>query len=1073
MAQTRSFLAVLALMLGAICMPALSAAQITTGGISGSVAGGDQGHLIGAQVTVRSSTTGFTRTVTTGSDGRYFVTGLEIGNYEVTARRLGFTPETKPLRVELGQTGRLDFNLAAQASQLSEVTVTGTTAGDLISPTRMGAQTTLTDSALRRSPSLNRNFTDFVGASPQVSQKGPGNSGGGQNNRFNAIQIDGSLANDVFGLSSTLQPGGQAGAKQISLEAIKEYQILLSPFDVRQGYFSGFMVNAVTKSGSNTLHGTGTYAVRNEKLERNVDYLRAAPFSVKQEGFWLGGPIIKDKVFFSIAPEFQQRSENAGGPYIGQPAGATVPPTATQAAVDSFTTILKSQYGYADPGNAGLKQNENPLSNMFARLDFISLPHDSRLVTRYNYVKAQQDILSRSSTRLNLSNNGYNFQSVTNSYLAQLFTSFTHGVSNEGLFGYTRIRDARILPIFAPFVVVSRVSKPGGGTGQVSAGSENSSQGNELDQDIIEFTDNVTIPMGAHRFTVGTKNEFYKVRNLFAQNSFGNYTFGTLDSLRNNTPSTTTLGIKLDQTDGAAHFSARTLGLYVQDEWQPTTNLNLSMGLRLDMPGLRSHPDVNPTIQTALGINTSEVPTSIKQWSPRIGFNWDVTGNQINQLRGGTGLFMSQPAYVWLSNLFGNSGVNGYGNLTCNNSPGLLAPQMPNAGTPNATNCKNASAVPAITVNTVDPNLKFPETWRSTLGYDRVLPGRVVATFEGIYTRAVYNFYYQNIGVVATPVGADRNGRVLYGDITSATSNVVVSRKPIPGTTPARFLGDVIALTNTATKDYSYSLTSQFTKRFSNSFEGSAAYTYARSYDVWDLTSSVAFSNWAFGRSYAGRQDAQDLYPSKWDVPHKVVFNGSYSFPTKTDVSLFFIGESGVPFEYVYGSDMNGDNGTANDLVYVPTDARNTSEIQFVTNGNLTPAMQADSVEAFITSHQCLNSQRGAIMLRNSCRTPWTKLLNLSARQSIPTLSGHNLILQLDIFNFLNLLNKKWGPQLLGSSNSPTLFTRVGWVQPTAGQPLKLVSGAQPTFRFTPFQQFSTTNASSNYALQLQVKYTF
>ncbi|HEY4954572.1 MAG TPA: carboxypeptidase regulatory-like domain-containing protein [Gemmatimonadaceae bacterium] len=1071
MAQTRSFLAVLALLFFAVSLPSFTLAQTTTGGISGSVAGGDQGHLIGAQVQIHNASTGFTRTVITDDAGRYFITGLEIGTYDITARRLGFVPDTKPLKVELGQTARLDFLLTAQASQLSEVLVTGHTSADLISPTRMGAQTTLTDSALRRTPSLNRNFTDFVGASPQVSQKGPGNSGGGQNNRFNAIQIDGSLANDVFGLSSTLQPGGQAGAKQISLEAIKEYQILLSPFDVRQGYFSGFMVNAVTKSGSNTLHGTGTYAVRNEKLERNVDYLRAAPFSQKQEGFWLGGPIIKDKVFFSVAPEFQQESAPASGPYIGQPAGATVPPAATQAAVDSFTNILKTKYGYADPGTAGLVTNTNPLANMFARLDFISLPHDSRLVTRYNYVKAQQDILSRSATRLGLSNNGYNFQSVTNSYLGQLFTSFNHGISNEALVGYTRIRDARLLPIFAPFVVISRVSKPGGGTGQVAAGSENSSQGNELDQDITEITDNITIPMGSHRVTIGTKNEFYKVRNLFSQNSLGNYTFGTLDSLINNTPATTTLGIKLDNTDGAARFTARTLGFYAQDEWQPTTNLNVSLGLRLDMPGLRNHPDSNATIQSALGINTTQVPTSAKQWSPRIGFNWDVTGDQVNQLRGGTGYFMSQPAYVWLSNLFGNSGVNGYGNLTCNNSPGLLAPQMPNAGTPNATNCKNATAVPSITVNTVDPNLKFPETWRSTLGYDRVLPGNIVGTIEGIYTRSVYNFYYQNIGVVDNPIGTDRNGRSLYGDITSATSNVVVSRKPIPGTT--RFLGDVIALTNTKTKDYSYSFTTQMVKRFSNSFEGSAAYTYARSYDVWDLTSSVAFSNWAFGRSYSGRQDDQTLYPSKWDVPHKVVFNGSYTFKTKTDVSLFFIGESGVPYEYVYGSDMNGDNGTANDLVYVPKDAHDPTEIQFVTNGNLTPAMQQDSVEAFITSHECLNSQRGTIMQRNSCRTPWTKLVNFSARQSIPTLSGHNVILQLDVFNFLNLLNKNWGPQLLGSSNSPTLFTRVGWVQPTAGQPLKLASGAQPTFRYTPFQQFSTTNASSNYALQLQLKYTF
>jgi hypothetical protein len=396
---------------------------------------------------------------------------------------------------------------------------------------------------------------------------------------------------------------------------------------------------------------------------------------------------------------------------------------------------------------------------------------------------------------------------------------------------------------------------------------------------------------------------------------------------------------------------------------------------------------------------------------------------------------------------------------------------MPNAGVANATNCKNSTAAPAITVNTVDPNLKFPETWRSTLGYDRLLPGNVVGTLEAIYTRSVYNFYYQNLGLLADPIGTDRNGRALYGDITSASSNVVVSRKPIPGT--SAFLGDVIALTNTNTHDYSYSFTGQLVKRFSNSFEGSAAYTYGRSYDVWDLTSSVAFSNWSFGRSYAGRQDAQELFPSKWDVPHKIVFNGSYTFRTKTDVSVFFIGESGVPFEYVYGNDMNGDNGSSNDLVYVPKDAHDPAEILFSQNGNLTPAMQADSVEAFISGHECLNSQRGTIMQRNSCRTPWTKLVNFSARQSIPTLSGHNLILQLDIFNFLNLLNKNWGSQLLGSSNSPALVTRRTWVQPTTGTPLKLASGAQGVFNFTPFQQFSTINASSNYALQLQLKYTF
>jgi len=1044
---------------------------VTTGAVSGTVMN-DQGQPVeSAQIEIVNRATGARSGTNSRSDGRYYIQGLEVGGpYTVTVRRIGFSPrDTSNIYVSLGQNLRLDMVLVTQATQLAGVQVLGASSAVMTS-SHKGVATTVTDSAIARLPTLNRNFTDFVALTPQISTKGPGNSGGGQNNRFNAIQIDGSVANDLFGLGSTGQPGGQAGAKQISLEAVKEYQVLLSPFDVREGNFTGALVNAVTKSGSNEVHGSATYADRSEKLERNVDYLRAAPFTVKQEGFWVGGPILKDKLLFSVAPEWQQQSAPASGPYIGQPANLVPKPPATQAGVDSLVNILTNQYGFSDPGNGALVKNENPLSNLFARLDLINLPVSSRLVARYNYVDAQQDIFSRSNTRLNLSNNGYNFRSTTNSYLTQLFSSMDNGQNNEFLIGLTKIRDKRLTPIQSPFVFISRTANPNGGTGQMSAGTENSSQGNELDQDIFEITDNYTIPVGNHRFTVGTKNEFFKVRNLFSQNSLGNFTFGTLDSLVNNTPSSATLGIKLDSTDGAARFNARTLGFYAEDEWQTTSRLSTTFGLRLDLPGLTSSPGLNLDVQNTLGITTTDVPRNVKQWSPRFGFNWDVTGDQRNQLRGGSGVFVGRPAYVWLSNLFGNSGVNGYGNLSCN---GLgRAPAMPNAGTTPPGNCLGALGAPAITANTVDPNLKFPSVWRSSLGYDRLLPWNVIGTFEALYTRSVSNFYYQNIGLVDEPIGTDRNGRALYGDIPSATGNPVPSRKPIPLTTPQRFLGDVINLSNTRTHDYAYSYTGQLQKRFSNSFEGSFAYTYGRSYDVWDVTSSVAFSNWSFGRSYSGRQDAQDLYPSKFDVPHRIVASGTYSFPSKTDLSFTFFGESGVPFEYVYGSDLNGDGSSGNDPVYVPTDAHLASEILFQQNGNLTPLMQQDSLEAFISAHECLNSQRGKIMLRNSCRTPWTKFMNVSVRQSLPTLRAQNFILQLDIFNFLNLLNKNWGAQDLGSSNSPSLLTRRSAVAVT-GQPLKWASGAQSVFIFSPFQQFNTKNPQSNYALQLQLKYAF
>ena len=1022
--------------------------------------------MVGAQVRALNHTTGARAGTLTNDAGRYYISGLETGGpYTLSVRRIGFAPrDSNDLFVSLGANVRVDFSMRTQAVSLAGVSVTVSKTGAIFSSSHTGVETTITDSSIARLPTLNRNFTDFVAISPQVSTKGPGISGGGQNNRFNAIQIDGAVANDLFGLSSTLQPGGLSGAKQVSIEAVKEYQVLLSPFDVRQGNFTGFLVNAVTKSGSNEFHSTGTYSTRNEKLERNVSYLRKAPFTQSQEGFWFGGPIIRDKLLFSVAPEFQQESAPQSGPYIGQPATQTPKPPATQAAVDSFVNILKSKYGFADPGSPGLITNKNPLANLFARIDLVNLPSNSRLVARYNYVKADQDVFgNRSNSRLGLSNNGYTISNSTNSGLAQLFSNFANGGLNEFALGYTKIDDIRKTPIQAPFVVISRVTSQQGGTGQLSAGTENFSQGNELNQDIFEISDNYTYPWGAHRFTIGTKNSFYKVRNLFSANSLGNFTFGTLDSLANNTPSFAQLGVKLDNTDGAAHFTARTISVYGEDEWQPRNNLNVVAGLRLDVPGLTSHPDLNSNIQSKLGINTTDVPKNVMQWSPRIGFNWDITGDQVNQLRGGTGAFTGQPAYVWLSNLFGNSGVNGFGSITCSGMG--KAPPMQAAGQALAPNCINSTGAPAITVNTVDPNLKFPQTWRSSIGYDRRLPWNLVATLEAMYTRSLYNFYYQNIGLTPNPIGTDRNGRVLYGDITSATSVIVPVRA-------AAGLGDVIALSNTKTHDYSYSYTAQILKRFSNNFEGQAAYTYGRSYDVWDLTSSIAFSNWQFGRSYAGRQDAQDLYPSKWDAPHRFVASGQYTLPTKTGVSLTWIGESGVPYEYVYGSDMNGDNSSANDLVYVPTNAHDTTQIRFQQNGNLTPAMQADSLENFIGGHPCLASQRGTIMKRNSCRSPWDKVVNMSVRQTLPEVQGKNFILQLDIFNFLNLLNKNWGARDFGSTNSPSLLTRRSYVA-APGHTLKVADLAQPVFIYNSINQFNVQNAASNYALQLQVKYSF
>lgn len=1046
----------------ALCFPSsrLAAQGVTTGAISGTVTSGSQ-PLEGARVEVRNVASGSRTGTVSRSDGRYYVQGLEVGGpYTVSIRRIGYAPQERTgLRVGLAQNVVVDFNLVQQATQLSGVNVTSTRENAILSPSHKGVSTLITDSSITRLPTLNRNFTDFVALTPQISTKGPGSSGGGANNRFNAIQIDGSVANDLFGLGSTGQPGGQANAKQIPLSAVKEYQVVLSPYDIRQGNFTGALINAVTKSGTNELHGEVFGTLRNEQMERDVPFLRAQPFSQNQFGLSLGGPIIRDRLHFFIAAEGQDQKQPASGPYFGQPASSVTPVPVSASDFARFQSILQSQYGYADIGNGERITRKNPLANGFARFDLENLPLNGRLAARYNYVNGKQDInTTRSATAFSASNNGYTFNSTTNSGLIQYFANFGSGASNEFLTGYTTIRDKRDVPIQAPFVTVRNVPNPSGGFTSLTAGTENSSQGNALNQDIFEITDNVTVPVGSHRITVGTKNEFFKVWNLFAQNSLGNYTFGSLDSLALGAPQSVQIGVKLDNSDGAARFNARTLGFYAMDEWEATSNLNVSLGLRVDLPALTSQPSTNPTIQSVLGINTADVPKNNAQWSPRLGFNWDVGGTGRDYLRGGSGVFVGRPAYVWLSNLFGNSGVNGYGNISCTRA--ATSPHFPGATGPVPTGCVGASAVSPIRVNTADPNLKFPAAWRSSLGYDRQLPWGVIGTVEGLYTKMIQNFWYRNIALPDNPIGTDRNGRQIYGDIIGSTP------------TPAYKAGlgaDVIHITNES-KDYAYDLTGRLQKRFSDRFEGSVAYTYSHSYDVIDLTSSVAYSNWQFGRAYSGRQDDLDEHYSKWDVPHRIVASGTYTFPSKTDLSFIFTGESGVPYTLVYFGDQNADGSANNDPIYVPKSVQDPNEIQFIATGTATVAQQQAAFDNFINRQPCLNSQRGHIMTRNSCRFPWTQELDVSVRQSLQTLHAENIILQVDVFNFLNILNSRWGSQNFGANtNDPQPLSRNRFTGPAT-----LAGGAQGVFTFNPsFSLWNTQNVSSNYRLQAQIKYTF
>ncbi|HJP60433.1 MAG TPA: hypothetical protein VJ865_10550, partial [Gemmatimonadaceae bacterium] len=936
---------------------------------------------------------------------------------------------------------------------------------------------------------LNRNFADFVQLVPQVSTStGVGLSGGGVNLRQNAIQIDGAASGDLFGLGTTGQPGAQANAKSIPLDAVKEYQVLLSPFDVRQGNFGGMLINAVTKSGTNEFHGATYGYTRNQNLTRSQPYL--AEFKQQQYGFSLGGPILKNRLFFFVNPEWQKLNTPATGAFIGGSDSLV-----SSATVKTFQDQLIAK-GLAEPGSGARVLKQNPLTNVFGRVDAY-LPGYTRLVLRHNYAAADNQTFSRSSSTsssplFGLTSNSYLFSSKTHSSVAELLTNLPNGVFNELLLNLTNIHDFRTVPVTFPQITVRGFPRANGAANDVAmvAGTEASSQGNKLDQRTFEFTENLTIPVSSHHITFGTKNLFYKPINLFGQNSMGSWTFANLAAFQAGTPVSYSVSAPspTDPANGLATFRANMYSYYVQDAWQTTERLLISAGVRYEKPSFKDTPPENAQVLQSYGRSTSSVPSKATI-SPRFSFNWDATGDQRNQVRGGLGFFTGPPPFVYLSNAFGNSGLSGYASLTCGGTSASTGPPAFNAAniaSPPTSCVATGTATPATiaassNIATIDPNFRFPQYQKITLGYDHRFGNGLVSTIEGLFSKAISNAFYQNIALAGSQ-GVDRNGRVLYGTLTAT------------GGSPALKPGgrqQVIDVTNVH-GDRTFSLTGQLQKTFFDNFQGSVAYTYSQVRDVAATTSSTQGSNYRYQRDWAGYLEDRSLTRGKEDMPHRIIATGTWRLKTLTDFSVIYIGNSGAPYDYVYAAgsgsgsgDANADGQSQNDLVYVPRNAHDPNEILFANPLTTVPgspqaleaAAQADAFDRFIDRVQCLRESRGKILGRNTCRNPWQNDIDVSIGQNLRAFGQQNLQLRLDVLNFANLLNRRWGWQNFSDQNNTcgpicsatTLLTQTGNF--TTNRTQQEVQGIY-TFNKT-MKPWNADNASSNYRMQLSLRYSF
>jgi outer membrane receptor protein involved in Fe transport len=1007
-----------------------SAQGVTGSAVTGTITQEGGAGIEGANIALRNTATGASFSAISRADGRYLIdNALAGGPYTLTVRAIGFEPVSRTgLQLSLGQRLNSDFRLRPSAVELQAVVVQGEPS-PLSDETRTGAQTILSDNGIQHLPLLGRNFTDLIGSAPQVGG-GSGLSIAGQNNRYNNIQIDGGPNNDLFGLTGgNGTPGGQSRAKPISLEAVQEFQVLIAPFDVRQGNFTGGLVNAITKSGTNTLHGSLFGYYRGKDIVGYRDDPRFASFNIYQYGATLGGPIIRDRLHFFVAGDFQSSAQPFTSSFNLSGNNATDVATTgfTTADATRFRDILINQYKYPDVGDFSAPSLKNPDRNVFAKLSG-QLSANSRLEVSYNWVKASDGNLGRGATspslpvmsnagvitsagRLRdgyqLSNSGYDQTNKTNTLRGKWTTNFGRSFSNEFLAGAQWIRDARDVVAQVPLVLV-RAGTVGSSASFLAAGTERFSTGNSLDQNVYSLSDNLSFNLGdAHRVTVGTANEFFSFNNVFFQAKNGIWAFGSLDSLAAGLPDAYQRRLPGDATlrplGPVADFSVKQYGVFGQDQWSPNRFVTLTGGLRVDIPTF-DRPVQNPALvnNTALPINTADVPTGNALWSPRLGFNIDVSGRSTSVVRGGVGYFSGRPPYVWLSNAFVGTGLEQV-EVTCRRTTNPATSNLPTftldpAAQPTACAGAGAAALPPSEIDYFDPNFKFPQTFRVALGVDQQLPLGIVGTVDLLYSKMVNALYVTDQNIVET--GINSEGRYLYGTATPA--GVLVGARKTTAITNAVYHSNTPA-------GRTYQAAFQLTRRF-RGFELNAGYAYSNTKDAISLTSSQAFSNYQFA-ALDGSSFNRNLRTSFFDTPHKITISGTVDLPFRTSLSLFYRGFSGTPYTWNLGGDANADGVSGNDLPYIP---RNASEISLVT-----PSQYA-ALDQFITSQPCLQLSRGAVLPRNSCRNPWRNFVDMRLTGLVPSIRGQNLELTLDLFNALNFIDRDWGLTKQVSFNETT-----------------------------------------------------
>ena len=925
-------------------------------------------------------------------------------------------------------------------SQLEEVKVVASRSS-IINSGRTGAATTVSNNQITTLPTLNRSLGDFARLDPRAN----GLNFAGRNSLYNNITVDGAFFNNAFALSSTI--GGQAGASPISVDAIDQFQVLIAPYDVRQGMATGANINVVTKSGTNNWSGSGYYFGTDQGLVGNKIgevVNQYGTFARGQIGARIGGALIKDKLF--VFGSFEQETQtDPGSNFVATRTGSEPNKSIAKAAdLDRLKDFLMSKFKY-NPGAYENWNREKYSQKVNLRLDW-NISDKHKFNVKYNYLRSYADInpsnsgslsggRGASATVLPFQGSLYRINNNLDSYIAELNSTFSSSVANNLTVGYTAMRDFRQSPVNDnPFPTVDIGNND---LNELTVfGYEPFSANNILNSDIFQIADNLTIYKGKHVYTLGLAYETNSFMNGFAPNYYGGYQFKSIDDFINSANGDTkVIPARYQQqwsnysTFPFAEMKGSTLSFYGQDEITAAKGLKLTFGLRADATSFPSFDEPkytntyvpSLTFRDGVKLTTNKFPETTVLWSPRFGFNWDVKDDKQTQIRGGLGIFSGRVPYVWLSNqlsnngvLFGSENIQNPTNRPFNPDVNAYRPAITLPLTPTAYNL-------AVT----DPNFKFSQVFRTNLALDKNLGDGWILGLEGIYTKDINAVYLENVNLpnsTVKAVGADNrvifytlgaNGLpssvrnfAIYGNVRGVNAPAVG-----PNTVSSPNISDAIVIKNTDL-GYSYAFTATISKSFENGLFASLAYTNSDSRSVND-GGSIAQSQWR-DRVVSGDPNENVASYSSYIQTHRFNAYGSYrlNYLNENASTTFGFTYSAAPagrFSYTYSGDMNGDNQTSNDLIFIP---RSQSDILLRDLGTYTAAQQWADLDKYITQDSYLNSHRGHYAERNGAELPWSANFDFKIIQDFYIkVGGHKNTLQftLDVFNFGNYVTPQWG----------------------------------------------------------------